>query len=326
MADEDIVVTLPDDVSGPIVDQVLSHQSGDDIDDKRVIPDDDDPVADLRSQMAQLTTQNAALASQVTSERTRSQRLEGDLQVARTTVADSNLDVILSGINAAQADADAAQIALQDAIERGHAGDQAKAQRRLSEATSKITPLEMAKSELEQQKKAPPQRAAEPQREAPSDPVEAFLQTRTPASQQWLRGNRQFVGGDGQPVPKLTAAHWSAVAENLAPDSPEYFSHLEKTLGIKQVEKKPEPRVQRRESAPAAPVRSAGGDVSGGQRQVSLTAKEAQSATDGTLVWNFDDPTGKSRFRKGDPIGVGEFARRKSIMMKEGQYDKTLTE
>ena len=42
---------------------------------------------------------------------------------------------------------------------------------------------------------------------------------------------------------------------------------------------------------------------------VNLTASEARSAVDGTIVWDHDDPDG--RFKSGDPIGYREFARRK---------------
>jgi hypothetical protein len=49
-------------------------------------------------------------------------------------------------------------------------------------------------------------------------------------------------------------------------------------------------------------------------RRVSLTQGEIQNATDGTLQWNYDDPSGKNRWKKGDPIGVNEMARRKAAM------------
>ena len=56
--------------------------------------------------------------------------------------------------------------------------------------------------------------------------------------------------------------------------------------------------------------------------QVKLTAGEARAATDGTHTWNYDDPSGKARFKKGDPIGVQEFARRKKMLTEQGAYDK----
>jgi hypothetical protein len=55
-----------------------------------------------------------------------------------------------------------------------------------------------------------------------------------------------------------------------------------------------------------------------------LTKNEAASATDGTLVWNYSDPKGK--FKKGEPIGIAEMARRKKTMKEQGLYDKSYME
>ena len=60
--------------------------------------------------------------------------------------------------------------------------------------------------------------------------------------------------------------------------------------------------------------------MNGGATEVRLSAAEARSATDGTLVWNYEDPTGKGRFKKGEPIGIQEMARRKAALTKDGRY------
>ena len=81
---------------------------------------------------------------------------------------------------------------------------------------------------------------------------------------------------------------------------------------------------------PVAPVNGGGGSGGAGNGAgaitVSLSKAEAAAATDGTLSWNYDDPSGNKRFKKGDPIGVQEFARRKREMKAQGLYDKSLTE
>ena len=77
---------------------------------------------------------------------------------------------------------------------------------------------------------------------------------------------------------------------------------------------------------PVAPVQASGGGTSGGGTEVRLTRGEANAATDGTLVWNYDDPSGQKRFRKGDNIGIQEMARRKLEMSKQGLYDKSFVE
>jgi hypothetical protein len=77
---------------------------------------------------------------------------------------------------------------------------------------------------------------------------------------------------------------------------------------------------QRRPTAPVAPVTTTGGGMSGEGNTVRLSKNEAAAAMDGTHVWNVPDPTGKNRWKVGDPIGIQEMARRKLSMAKEGRY------
>lgn len=74
----------------------------------------------------------------------------------------------------------------------------------------------------------------------------------------------------------------------------------------------------------SAPVRGGSdtGTVRGSRVRVGLTEGEISAATDGTThVWNYDDPSGQDRFKKGDAIGVTEMARRKALMKKAGRYN-----
>ena len=82
----------------------------------------------------------------------------------------------------------------------------------------------------------------------------------------------------------------------------------------------------RRPSSAAAPASGGSGGLNGGGVEVRLTKREAASATDGTLIFNYDDPTGQNRWKKGDPIGLAEMARRKHEGMKNGLYDKSVSE
>lgn len=330
--EDDVVVNLPDDLSGPLVDMVLNDREGGDptkVVARKVNEEQDDPVLDLKAQMATLQSQNTTLSTQANANAERAARAERERDEARHNVTDSQFDTIVSGINAARAEADAAELALTDAHERGDARAIAKANRMMAEATSKLMPLEMAKSELEAERKTRPVRTDKaddpPLRVAPSDPVESYLASRTPKSAQWLRNGRTDYITDQAKNNKLIGAHYSAVGEGITPDTPEYFAHLEQQLGLKQVQKRDQQQSQRRPSAPSAPVSTPSGGLNGGRNEVTLTAGEARSATDGTLVWNYDDDSGQKRFKKGEPIGLAEMARRKMKMTAEGQYDKTLT-
>lgn len=77
---------------------------------------------------------------------------------------------------------------------------------------------------------------------------------------------------------------------------------------------------------PAAPVNGSGGSGGNGGTEVVLTRGEAAAADDGTHVWNYDDPSPAKKFRKGDPIGRQEFARRKLALTKQGAYDRSYVE
>jgi hypothetical protein len=116
------------------------------------------------------------------------------------------------------------------------------------------------------------------------------------------------------------------VAADIDPDTPEYFNHVETYLGLKMAEPQQpgQPKAPSPQRAPVAPVGQAnGGSINGGAGEVRLSASEARAATDGTLVWNYDDTSPQKRYRKGDPIGIQEFARRKQKMQADGVYDRT---
>jgi hypothetical protein len=171
------------------------------------------------------------------------------------------------------------------------------------------------------------------QQQAVADPVDNYINqvaAQTPNSANWLRNHRDWIT-DPKKNAKLTSAHWSAVGDGLQVDTPEYFAHVERVIGLTKEEapksngadKSVAVSAHRRAApAPVASVTPSPGGTSGGGAEVRLTKNEAASATDGTLVWNYDDPSGQKKFRKGDPIGIQEMARRKKIMQEQGLYDR----
>ena len=316
---EDVVVSLPADTT-----QVVLKKAGEEEQKKPTPPADDDPVADLKNQFAAMT-QRASTAERLADQNARqlaetSQRLkrvEGEMTTTQ-------LDTVLSGIAAADAEATAAEQALAIAIEAGDAAAQARANRALAAAESRKSRLEEAKDDLEEavKRRPPPDAAAPPQRRtAPADPIEAFVANMSPRSAAWIRKNPDCVT-DGKKHARMLAAHNLAVADDVEVDSDEYFKRIE--AGVKPAKaadpEKPAPGT--RPSSAAASAAGSGGGLNGGGVEVKLTKREAASATDGTLVWNYDDPTGQKRWTKGDPIGLAEMARRKHEGMKNGLYDR----
>lgn len=326
--DDDIVVTIEGEepLAGGDTTVVVAPEGGT----QRTQPDD--PVEALKAQLAEKTAeadrnaQRATTAESVAGQSTqRAQALEREVTAARTEVAQSTKATIESGIAAAKSEADAAQEAFEAAFESGDKKALSTAQRRIARAEADMAMLEQAKAEMPAQ----PVRRQDAAPQQPANQTEAWISQLSGPSQTWVRNHMDFAT-DARKNAKVVAAHHDAVGEGITPDTSAYFEHLEQFLGIKekpQAEPSPKPNgngtaaSQRRPSAPAAPVTATGGGVSGGSaNEVKLTQGEAQRATDGTIVWNYPDPTGKNRWQKGDPIGIQEMAKRKQVLTKEGRY------
>jgi hypothetical protein len=302
-----------------------------------------DPSEALKQQLTELQAETArekadrlAAQQQAVAATQRAAAAQAEVETTRTEIAETRLGTVEQGIAAAQTEADAAAAESQAALETGDWKKHTEAQRKMMRAEATKVRLEEAKSDLEVQKAQPgrqQQRTEAPQTQA--DPVEAFIQSRDAGTQAWLRSHPDdarvlATNSDPRRAAKLNAADADAYAEGFERGSKQYFEHVEKFLGVTKPNGKTATngtaQTQRRAaSAPVAPVAASAGGVSGGT-EVRLSPGEAASATDGTLTWNYDDPTGQKRFKKGDPIGVQEFARRKLALKQSGQYDKSLTE
>lgn len=238
---------------------------------------------------------------------------------ARSSIYDSELSKLGAGINAAEAEATAAQEAWAQAMGAGDYGSAALAQRRMQRADLNLARLEDAKASLEYEAKRAPREPA-----PPADLVEAFIQGRTPRTAAWLRQHTDHIL-DPAKQRAMERAHYSALGEGLDPDTDDYFAHVESKLGLRESEPAKVPPKKRSVAPPSAPVNGgAGQSTASGPIQVSLTRAEEVAATDGTHTWTYDDPGGK--FKKGQPIGKKEFARRKYLQGKAGMHDRTYTD
>ena len=138
------------------------------------------------------------------------------------------------------------------------------------DARAHLVRLNEAKSDLEVEKTAPRVQRTEQPRAVPSDPVEAFLECCTAPTAKWLRAHpdeaKALALNDVRRGAKLNAAHSDALAEGLSADTPEYFGHVEKFLGMTKPNGKGNGHdVQRRSPAvPVAPVQASAGGTSGG--------------------------------------------------------------
>lgn len=263
-------------------------------------------------------------------ERRRADHAHREATSARVEVLDRSYESFETSIAAAQSDATAAEQAYAAALEAGNFQEAAKIQRRIAAAETKIQRFEEAKADIEARRGAQPRQETRPTQQ---DPIEAFIESRSEPSKQWLRKpeHREFLT-DQRKNYKLTAAHNNAMAEGIAPDTPQYFESIETFLGLREqsapsngAQQQARPNSRKAVAPPAAPVSGSGGGMSSASTgaTVKLSKTEAQAAVDGTLVWNYDDPSGQKKFRKGDPIGVQEFARRKLALQQQGAYDRS---
>jgi hypothetical protein len=297
-----------------------------------------DPAKDLAAQYEALqekskedkAARDAADARAAEAER-RAAQAQRDAQAAREAATSSSLDTITTALASAQSALDAAKKDKRTAREAGDFEAESDADDRMIQARIDLRTYDEAKSSLEARKAAP-------RTEAPSDPVEAFVRGRSEPTAKWAREHREFIT-DPIKNKKLTAAHFDAEASGYAPDTPQYFDHVEKFIGLKKdaavvtegddvqrpgAAKEAAKEAKKQAQRSVAPVNGSagsGGAVSG--NTVTLTSREAAAATDGTVVWNWDDTSGNKKFKKGDPVGVEEFARRKQKMVQQGLYDKT---
>lgn len=326
--DDAVVVTLPPDDDGTVTKIVESEK-------KAAPPDPDDPIESLKGQFANMT-QRATAAEMALQQETRKRTdTERELQTTKTAVADGELSTVLSGIQAAESDAASAE---KDYIAAAEAGDfpaQARAQRKMASAEARKLTLEQAKGDLEDQKTRQPVQRTETRqepRQAQQDPVEAAASAMAPRAASWVRAHPECIT-DKSKNAKMMATHYAALADGLEEGGNDYFARLDAMVAgaVTKVEPKTEPKPSqqgdgRRPISAAASGANAGGGMNGGGTEVRLTAREVAAATDGSVIHNMPDPTGKNRWKVGDPIGVQIFAQRKLAMQKEGRYDKSYTE
>jgi len=253
----------------------------------------------IREQAKEYEVKLVAEREEKEAARRRADTAEREARVATARVADSDLDSVTNAISMVEMQREKVKRQLKDAMEAGDFDGTVKAQEDLSEAITKLNALKEGKNYIEQRKSDP----------VNVDPQEAYIGKFTQRSQEYLRQHRELVTNENKNK-RMIAAHYEAEAEGHKPDSEAYFQFLDNKLGYADAPKKAPSRM------PAgAPVSRGNGDIqSGGNGNViKLSSGEARAATDGSIVWN-------AGANKGEPIGVKEYARRKSLMIKNGQY------
>lgn len=333
MVDEsEIKITIVDDEKSNVETAATTEKKTDAV----TVETKDPALQDLMAQYKELETKSAAIdkrrkeaEDEASRQRQEAARHRDDAEVARKRETSSQLDTIKTALSASEQDVDGAKAAIRAAKASGDVEAEIEAQDRLAKARATMLRLDEAQQDIEARQKTPPKR------EVSTDPVEAFVQGRTEPTAAWVRAHPEYVRSE-RGLKKLVAADAVAQAEDLLPDTPEYFARVEEYLGIKKGEAETSTKEapteasqvtgKTRAAPPVAPGSAISSNGTANGSAVQLSKREADAATDGTLIWNYDDPSGKSRFKKGDPIGLQEAARRKLALQKQGAYDRTYSE
>jgi len=324
MADDDVAVTIEEETKAPPNGAGAGETGQSAADDLQA------QFADLKASRARAEDERAAALRRAQAAEAEVARAQREVATVRTEAVERQGESIDSGITAATEAITAAKKEIKSAGEAGNYEALADAQDRLARASARLERLTERKAEVDIRKAEAARPVRDEPRPAPTaDPVEtalADMAQSAPRSADWLRTHREFMT-DAKKNAKVRAAHFDAVADGIAPESDEYFEFIETRVGLR---KAPEPAADPEKPvavkpharrAPVAPV-AAGGGVNGhGGTTVRLSKAQALAATDGTHVWNYDDPTGKGRWKKGEPIGIQEMARRVKAQTEQGLYD-----
>lgn len=310
MADDDTVLVeiKPEESKTPQASDKQAPKPGEQVTRRAEASEPDEGIESLKAQIAEMKAredrerQGRVAAEQLAAQRqAEAQKALGEAQEARDRSAQSDIQTVANAIAASEAEAVAAARELQTALEAGDFAKAGEAQRKISRAEAKLVVLGESKSNLEADKAKHEARRAETRAEPVQDPVEAYIQARTPKTQSWLRQHRECVS-DPRMNNRAVAAHHEALADGYQPDTDEYFEFLDQKLGfsVPTGDGEGEPLRTERRSAPAAPVTRVTATKPAGNF-VKLTMRERLAA---------------------DELGLthSEYARRKQAMMKEGRY------
>lgn len=234
-----------------------------------------------------------------------------EIAQARGETVDARRATVDTSILAAQAESDNARREYQLALEAGDFGKASEANAKLIKAASQVTLLEDKKRTFADEAARPrPLEGAVRQPQRPTNEVDAYIETKSPRTQTWLRDHPECVT-DPRMNNKTVGAHYEALAEGYSPDTEGYFLFIDRKLGFAgqpaeaadEQETHVEAAPVRRQKAlvPAAPVSR---DAPRGERSTSrmyLTRGEQEVA---------------------EALGItpSEYARRKQAMEKQGYY------
>ena len=251
------------------------------------------PDEELAKIKAELADRDAKVkASQETAEAERRARLEAEQRALNREQEAVRLRSEATTAHAATVESTLTSLAHEQSMAKSQyrAAIEAGDYDRATEAQVALATVSARMVQVEQIKATPRYTEPMPAYVAPrvNDAVEGFLSNLSPASQAWVRQHREVITSDAKGVrlsPKVMSAHYAAEANNLTPDTTEYFQFIEQQLAPpahnvdeNEVEVIPTPAPRR--SAPvSAPVSREGQSTNTPRpERIRLTAEQAEAA------------------------------------------------
>jgi ribosome-associated translation inhibitor RaiA len=206
---------------------------------------------------------------------------EASFQVQRANyeVEDTQMHLVNNAIETIKRDNEILTANYADSMRNGDFEGAARIQLLMADNEANLKKLETGRIGMEEKLRnkppAPPQQVLKPKEQ-----IDQIIGQVSKPSAQWLRANRDHFQ-DPADITDMFGAHESAIKRGIDPDTPEYFSFIEKRLGINSDNQGESPMssaskpVQRQ----AAPPPSAPVNRDGGRTNIAhLTKAQAEAA------------------------------------------------
>jgi hypothetical protein len=233
-------------------------------------------------------------AARVAAERRANEASQAEVR-ALSEKQTSQIDMVKGAIERVTQSSDALEAKYAELAVVGDWQGAAKVQRQMADNAAQLQQLERNKATLENAPKPTPR--------APDDAVEKVAAQLTPQSAAWVRAHPEYVR---DPIlnKKMVQAHYAALGEGHAHDTPEYFKTIEQRLGLGVVEPaRQTPRVAKQEvdeetpltdsskevggrsgAAPAAPVSRSGNGAAPRSGRITLTPAQVEAAANSGMT------------------------------------------
>lgn len=227
---------------------------------------------------------------------------EADVQRYQKEVNDSQADAISSALAAAGAEADKAQLDIENAISVGDPKAQAEAQRRLSMATANLARLEAGKQAIEERAKVTP-------KETPQQQTGNNTNELPQAARDYISKHPEIMS-DTKINRQTRFAHEEIVDSGITPYTPRYFEMMDEHLGYVRKEEpaievaQPKPKGNAIVSAPVSrDIPGSGGPRKNGK--ITLTASEVEAARVSGIT---PEEYAKQKIKRDEMIASGEYS------------------